>query len=584
MKKIIIFTVLLLFILSPIVFAKESYTISVNKGRAERDKGTRNWVTIDDFLYYSFYDNKDGKLVKDGKNYTLSLPANKYTSKQGGATGTISVPKITFKGTGATDKNGQMVIEMKGTIDGTITSKTVGENVTKNYKFNVTALKLTIEYTEKLVKDGKIESDAKLTYSYTSSNDVKEPAYSGDDLRSTNISKITISGLDGAKEKVTATNVATKTAAKNTVNKTSSNNSTNSVASTNTAKEDNNINIVEDIITEETTENKNGFPLGAVVGTVGTIAIIGGSVVAINRFGMSKTKTVKDNVTGEEKNYNYDEETGEYVSEDGRTILNTEIMDEVAKQQIKDKEFMDREHQKLINRQTAEDDLNRKMVEENKQTERELKREEYIDKVASRNGIRSTNKDDIKKELKDIQEHNEAKSASYKKQGEIWDAATKTAEVVEEAADIAITVGETVVPGGKVVSATYKATKSVASTAAKHGMDKGKLAGAAIKGLTDAGTTFIGNGVYKAGTTIAGEVAGDVTEAIIEGKNAGEVWDAAKDASVRGTGKAIVTATGDAAGDIVGNEAANVGSYLYQKHVVDQKMDEAIKKSKENKK
>ena len=581
MKKILLVTLLLLFLLPAIVFAKETYTITVNKGRAERDKGSRNWVTVDDFLYYSFYDNANASLVKDGKNYTLVLQANKYTSNQGGATGTISVPKITFTGS-ETSKGDNIVIEMTGKIDGKITSSIKGDS-SKNYVFNVSGLKLTIDYSSKLVKDGKVESDATLVFSYSGTNDVGEAPYEGKDMKSINVSKITISGLGDVKTTATnnTTTKSTTNTTANTTKNTTSNKVVNAVATTNTIKEETTTNVVK--TTTEDTQNEDGFPVGAVVGTIGTIAIIGGSVVAINRFGMPKTKTVKDAVTGEEKNYNYDEETGEYVSEDGRTILNTEIMDEVAKQQIKDKEFMDKEHQKLINRQTAEDDLNRKMVEENNQAEREYKREEYIDKVTSRNGIRSTNRDDIKKELKDIQEHNEAKSESYKKQGEIWDAATKTAEVIEEAADIAITVGETAVPGGKVVSATYKVTKSVASTAAKHGMDKGKLAGAAIKGLTDAGTTFIGNGVYKAGTTIAGEVAGDVTEAIIEGKDAGEVWDAAKDASVRGTGKAIVTATGDAAGDIVGNEAANVGSYLYQKHVVDPKMDEAIKKSKEKK-
>ena len=158
MKKIAIFIIvlILLILLMPcIVFAKETYTISINKGKAERDGKSRNWVTVDDFIYYSFYDTK-ASFVKDGDNYTLTLPANKYTSPNGdgSASGTISVPKITFKGKGSEQKYDQYVIELTGTVDGTITSHTKGD-FEKNYKFNVTSLKLKISYSTKLVKNRK---------------------------------------------------------------------------------------------------------------------------------------------------------------------------------------------------------------------------------------------------------------------------------------------------------------------------------------------------------------------------------------------------------------------------------------------
>ena len=385
-------------------------------------------------------------------------------------------------------------------------------------------------------------------------------------MKSIYVSTITISGIGG-----TSAATPAKTA----------NNTTKNAVVANTTVENTATNEVVPAVTEETETDENGFPVGPVVGTVATIAIIGGTAVYVTKFGPS-TKTVKDPVTGETKKYHLDKETGQYVSEDGKTILNTEIVDEVAKQAIKDKEFMDREHQKLINRETAFDDLNRQMVKENEQMKKDFEKQQYVEKVAFEHGIRSDEIGDVKKELGQIQEENLKKDEAIKQTAQNWDTAVKTAEVVEEVADIAITVGETAVPGGKTVSAVYKATKSVASSVAKDGFDKGKLANATIKGLADAGTTYMG-GLGKAAVTVGAEVGGDVTEAVIEGKSAGEVWETTKEAAIKGTAKATVNATGDALGDVVGTETANVGTYLYQKHVVDPKLDENLKKGKSEK-
>ena len=82
--------------------AAESYKLTIDNYLYEYDKkngGSRNFVTLDCFLYYSFYDAKSVTLIKDGKNYSITLPANKYTSKNKLSSATINMPKITFKGT-----------------------------------------------------------------------------------------------------------------------------------------------------------------------------------------------------------------------------------------------------------------------------------------------------------------------------------------------------------------------------------------------------------------------------------------------------------------------------------------------------
>ena len=211
---------------------------------------------------------------------------------------------------------------------------------------------------------------------------------------------------------------------------------------------------------------------------------------------------------------------------------------------------------------------------------KEMEREIYIDKIASRNGINSTNEETIRKELENKQKIAEKNAEDRKKIADHIDTVVKTAEVVEEGADIAISVGEAVVPGGKAVSAGYKVLKSTASSIAENGLDAAKTTSAIIKGGLDAATTFADSGIIKATSAIGGEVAGDTVEATIQGKDVTEVIEAGTKAAIKGTAKAVVGATGDAIGKGTNEAVGNVISNEYQKHVVDPKMDKKFKKTK----
>ena len=582
MKRIVILAVILLLFIPTVVYAQESYKLVIDDWHYKKDaeRGvTRNLVTLEDFIYYSFYDAKSVTLTKDGKNYSMTVPANKYTSESTMGTGTVNMPKITYKGTEKVVGT-KHTIELDGTIAGKPTSKIVFNNgQEKNVTFTVTKIEMDLSYYEEDVKNGKVEAEVEGLLNYTEYEDLDKTTLTGNDERNFYIKAFEISGLGGKGAAATTTN----TTAKNTTTTTSTKNTaTTNVAKNSTAAGEAGGDTTaagtttDEIPVEDNSDVINEFPVGPVVG--GTVAVItvGGIGIAIKK---NKIKTVKDSVTGEEKNYIYNDNTGEYESEDGKTVLNTSMEEEFERQKIKTKEFMDEERNKMINRETEQDAINKKMAQEMKDGEKALEREIYIDKIGTKNGISSSDPGDIRKGLEKVQERNVQKQAQAHKTAENWNKAVEVAETVEEAADIAITIGETAVPGGKAVSATYKAVKSVASTAAEHGMDKAKLANAAIKGLADAGTTYM-SGIGKAATTVGAEIGGDVTEAVIDGKSAGEVWEAAKDATVKGVTKATVNATADAMGDIVGEETANVGGYLYQKHVADPKVDEALKKAK----
>ncbi len=569
MKKILLSVILLLLFIPSIVYAADSYKLTVDNGLYEYDKkngGSRNFVTLDCFLYYSFYDAKSVTLTKDGKNYSMTLPANKYTSKNKMASATINMPKITFKGTEKVQGTVH-TIELTGTMGGKPTSKIVFNNgKEQNYTITVSKIEMEISYDEKDVKNGKVEADTEMYFSYTKYEDLDNVTTTSNDERGFYIKSFEISGLDGKGTSAGTTKNTTKTTTTNTAKNAEKDNNAAAAPVVNTP-------------TEGETEEINEFPIGPVLGGVTVIGVSIGLGIGIKN---SKVKTVKDSVTGEEKNYIYNENTGEYESEDGKTILNTSMEEEIEKQKIKDQEFIREQHEKLVNRETQEDMINKKMAQDMKDGEKALEREIYIDKIGTKNGIQSSDIGEIRKGMEKVQERNIERSVKAHQRAENWDKAVKAAETVEEAADIAITVGETAVPGGKAVSATYKAVKGVASTAAEHGFNKAKLANAVIKGVADAGTTYMG-GVGKAATTVGAEVAGDVTEAVMDGKNAGEIWDAAKDASIKGVTKATVNATADALGDVVGEETANVGGYLYQKHVADPKLDDALSKGKPKK-
>ena len=72
--------------------------------------------------------------------------------------------------------------------------------------------------------------------------------------------------------------------------------------------------------------------------------------------------------------------------------MNTSNIEEAEKQAAKDKAWQEKEREKVKNRDTLEDRENRKMVEDQKKNTKQVERDIYVDKVASKEGI--TAKDD----------------------------------------------------------------------------------------------------------------------------------------------------------------------------------------------
>ena len=373
MKKIAIFAIILLLFIPTVVYAKESYKLVIDDWHYKKDaeRGvTRNLVTLEDFIYYSFYDAKSVTLTKDGKNYSMTVPANKYTSESTMGTGTVNMPKITYKGTEKVVGT-KHTIELDGTIAGKPTSKIVFNNgQEKNVTFTVTKIEMDLSYYEEDVKDGKVEAEVEGLLSYTEYEDLDKTTLTGNDERNFYIKAFKISGLGGKGAAATTTNTTKKntTTTTSTKNTATANVAKNSTATGEAGGDTTAVGATTDEIpVEDNSDVINEFPVGPVVG--GTVAVItvGGIGIAIKK---SKIKTVKDSVTGEEKNYIYNDNTGEYESEDGKTVLNTSMEEEFERQKIKTKEFMDEERNKMINRETEQDAINKKMAQEMKDGEK----------------------------------------------------------------------------------------------------------------------------------------------------------------------------------------------------------------------
>lgn len=523
---IILFTVVLM---PTNVMAAQQLNLKIGSWFYEKDTYTMGY---DVNLYYSFF-NKDNVVLNiDGDKASMTLEADKFTHN----TKNFETPRIDFIGTYKKDGN-KNIINLSGKVNGTIINEFMDHiNYTKT---KLDRLDIEIIYYDSKVKDGKVTATASgradgLTLSKSGDSPEIENPVENSPIYT--IKEFEISGIGNG-------------------------GNTAATVKQNDSKEENKEGIKKE-------ENNSTIPIVVVTATV---VIIGG--IAIKRF--YKVKNAK---TGEVKIYEFNPESGEYENED--TILNTSNIEEVNKQAEKDKKWIEEEREKIKNRDTLQDKENQKMQDEIYKNTKEMEREIYIDKIASRNGINSTNEETIRKELENKQKIAEKNAEDRKKIADHIDTVVKTAEVVEEGADIAISVGEAVVPGGKAVSAGYKVLKSTASSIAENGLDAAKTTSAIIKGGLDAATTFADSGIIKATSAIGGEVAGDTVEATIQGKDVTEVIEAGTKAAIKGTAKAVVGATGDAIGKGTKEAVGNVISNEYQKHVVDPKMDKKFKKTK----
>ncbi|WMI82531.1 phage tail tape measure protein [Anaerotignum sp. MB30-C6] len=206
-----------------------------------------------------------------------------------------------------------------------------------------------------------------------------------------------------------------------------------------------------------------------------------------------------------------------------------------------------------------------RQLEEDLQRERqERSRKEKIERIATDLGMSGASEDQVRAELERRMERDEEYRQKMNDYAERRDMAVDVLEATVEMADYTMSAGETLVPGGKTVSATYKGVKNITSTMMEKGASWGSFTEGAIKGGTEAATTMMKGGIGKAGVSFGGTVAGEVAEAVNDG---GDLTEALAEGAVKGTLNAASGAVGDAYGDMVGgtdalNKAAETAGKL----------------------
>lgn len=236
---------------------------------------------------------------------------------------------------------------------------------------------------------------------------------------------------------------------------------------------------------------------------------------------------------------------------------------------------------------------NQERSDESSQLEKDLQRErqeqsrkEKVERVATDLGMSGASEKQVIDELKRRMERDEEyrqKMHDYVKQR---DTAVDILEATVEIADYTMAAGEAVVPGGKAVSATYKGIKNTVSTMAEKGASWGSFTEGAIKGGTEAATTVMKPGIGKAATSFGGTVAGEVAEAVNDGK---DLTDALVEGTVKGTFNAASGAVGDAYGEMLGKDstikkvaetAGKLGENGFEKNITETVGDNLNKENK----
>lgn len=224
---------------------------------------------------------------------------------------------------------------------------------------------------------------------------------------------------------------------------------------------------------------------------------------------------------------------------------------------------------------------NRELSEESKRLEEDLQRKqeeqahrERVERLAYELGMNGASEDEVREELTRRMKRDEDFRQKMHDYANRQDMAVGTLETMVDIADYTMAAGEAVVPGGKVVSATYKGVKNIGETVMEKGASMGSVVEGALKGGTEAATTMMNAGIGKAGVTIGGTMAGEVASAVNDGKDVGE---AIKEGFIKGAGNAAVEAVGDAIGDVAGGEgllnkvaeaAEKIGETAYGKEIV----------------
>ena len=265
-----------------------------------------------------------------------------------------------------------------------------------------------------------------------------------------------------------------------------------------------------------------------------------------------QTLYVQDPATGQWTNY----ETGNPVDMDS--------LQEYDRQRMKDMAWSHNETQKLSDRTTAFDkDLKQdyqNMLDEEARIQQQTKKDLY----ALKTGTYSMTGAERKEFMEKRQEREQQIGDKWKKWGDVWDTAAKTAEVVQKGADIGVDVLSvmTAPVGGKLVADVYYAGKNITGNVTEAIVKGKSVAGAFTKGLAQTGADIAQNHAAGKWTKKLATYAG--SEALKEGLTAAVDGENVVKATFKGGLQGGLKFVTDEVGDIISGGVGQQNLNLYK--------------------
>ena len=185
-----------------------------------------------------------------------------------------------------------------------------------------------------------------------------------------------------------------------------------------------------------------------------------------------------------------------------------------------------------------------KLAEQIRQQKEQDAKEDAINKIGYEHGVYNGDEDAIRERLKQKQAVEESINDDYHRVAANIDTAVKVAEGTKKVADVAADVVGTVDKTG-IFKDVYSATTAAAGNAGEVMAGNMTAAEAVAKTAVDASTEIIKNRASSTGAKFAANILGDsaqdATSAMLEGKDLGEVTNAA----IAGAGRGLLDSTVD---------------------------------------
>lgn len=298
---------------------------------------------------------------------------------------------------------------------------------------------------------------------------------------------------------------------------------------------------------------------------------------------------VTDPATGAQTLYIKDQTTGEWVSSDGSSVLDTDKLPDWQNQRAADRAWQN-EANEGVKKPTKFEDIDRKQALE----EEQIHRESYREKVAIQHGMDASDMDAVFEKVSHDQARAEVDAQKWTEIAEHNDTGLKIAENLKTTADYSVSaLGAVTGPAGTVVKDIYAAGTTIGgdvSQAIADGKDALDVMQVGAGAVTKSAVSVIQNHatgvVGKSAADIAGSAVSGGIDAYVKGENVGqgiakgtasgiasamvdtggEMLGALKDGSSLGNAtKDFVSSVSDTAGDFVKNETSDAINESFDK-------------------